>query len=172
MSLRLDQDKPVRSLLHSDWPIVAGTMSFMEFWIRENRLWWLRSRRQMTEHLIILLEQGIHEGNQAPNHMAKGLAFAFVGLCMLIIGTKPGNQALVQTGPRCLALHCIPRDQIHHLLHLTRSPFRETCPVKGNSCLCSLRCPSEVRFEMTCVFKVANMANRCKDGCGVHGANG
>ncbi len=125
----------------------------------------------MIEHFIILLEQGIDEGNQASDYMANGFSLAFVGLRSLIISTKPGHQALVQTGPLCLALHCIPRDQIHHLLHLTRSPFRKTCSVKGNSCLCSLWCPSEVRLEMTGVFKVGNMANRRKDGCGVHGAN-
>jgi hypothetical protein len=80
MSLRLDLDNSVCCMFLSDWTIVTSTMSFMEVWIIENRLWWLRSRRQMTEYLIILLEQGIHEGNQAPNHMAKGLPLAFVGL--------------------------------------------------------------------------------------------
>src|SRR5258708_40336073 len=99
MSLRLDLNNSVRCMFLSDWAIVTSTMSFMEVWIIENRLWWLRSRRQMTEHLIILVEQGIHGGNQAPNHIAKGLSFAFVGLCLLIIDTKPGNHALVQTAP-------------------------------------------------------------------------
>jgi len=171
MSLRLDLDNAVCCLFLADGTIVTSTMSFMEVWILENRLWWLRSRRQMTEHLIILLEQGIHEGNQAPNHMAKGLSFAFVGLCLLIIGTKPGNQALVQAGPFRLGLDRVPCYQIHDLLHLTRATFREACSVKGDSRLCPLRCPSAVRFEVTSIFKISNMPDRRKNGCGIERAD-
>jgi hypothetical protein len=59
-------------------------MSFMEFWIREDRLWRLRSSGKVTEHLIILPEQGIHEANQAPDHMTNGLSLAFVGMKRLL----------------------------------------------------------------------------------------
>ena len=53
MSLRLDLDNAVRGLFLADWAIVASTMLFMEFWIIEDRIWRLCSRREVTERLIM-----------------------------------------------------------------------------------------------------------------------
>src|SRR5260370_35139659 len=103
--------------------------------------------------------------------MANGFSLAFVGLCFLIIATQSWNQAFIQTGPFCFTCNRVPCYQIHHLLHLTGTSFRETCPVKGDSCLCSLGCPSEVSLEMACIFKVRNMTNLGEDTGSIHGAN-
>ncbi len=119
--LWLDLDHPVASMLLSDWAIVTSTMLLMKFWIIEHRFWRLFSRGEVTERLVILPKQGVDKGNQASDHMTKRFALALVGLRSLIIATKPGNQALVQLGPFRLATNRIPRHQIHHLLHLTRS---------------------------------------------------
>lgn len=125
----------------------------------------------MAECLIILLEQGIDEGDQPSNHMTNSLSSSFVGLRPLVIGAKSGNQALVQASPFCPVLNRVPRNEIHNFFHLTRAAFCETCPVKGDSCLGSLGRPSEVGFEMTRIFKIGNVADRRKDGCSVHGTD-
>src|SRR5260370_1009835 len=128
----------------------------MHLWIIEHWFWWRCSRRKMAQCLIILLEQGIDEGDQPSNHMTNGLSSSFVGLRPLVIGAKSGNQALVQASPFCPVLNRVPRNEIHNFFHLTRAAFGETCPVKGDSCLGSLGCPSEVGFEMTRIFKIGN----------------
>src|SRR5436305_8393887 len=61
MSLRLNPDNSVCGMFLSEWTIVTSTMTLMEIWIIKNRLWWFCSWRQMTEHLIISLEQSIDE---------------------------------------------------------------------------------------------------------------
>src|SRR5205823_7042534 len=66
-----------------------------------------------------------------------------------------------------LGLDRVPCHQVHHLFHLTRASFRESRPVERNACLCPLRCPPEVRFEMTRIFKIGNVADSRKDRCGI-----
>src|SRR5882762_2052159 len=147
---------------------MTGTMFPVQLWIIEHRFRWLCSRGKMPERLIVLPEQGIDERDQASNHMAKSLSFSFVGLRSLVVGAKPRDKALVQAGPFRLGSDRTPCQQIHHLFHLSGATFREVCPIKGDSFLCSLGCPSEVGLEMTCIFKIGNMPNSRKNSCGTH----
>ena len=63
----------------------------------------------MPERFIILLEQGIDERDQAPNHMTNGLSSSFVNLRSLVVGAKPRDKALVQASPLCLGPDRVPR---------------------------------------------------------------
>lgn len=82
----------------------------------------------MAECLIILLEQGIDEGDQPSNHMTNGLCSSFVGLRPLVISAKSGNQALVQASPFCPVLNRVPRPEGRVLINnaeelCDRGPF-------------------------------------------------
>src|SRR6266849_3070008 len=123
-------------------------MAPVQLWIIEHWFRWWCSRGKMPERFVVLLEQGIDEYDQAPNHMTKSLSLSFVGLCSLVVGAKPRNEALVQAGPLRLGLDRVPCHQIHHPLQLTRSSQCQARSIKCDACLRSLGCPSEVGFEM------------------------
>jgi len=103
--------------------------------------------------------------------MTNGLSLSFVGLCSLVLGAEPRNQAFVQLCPLCFGLDRVPSYQVHDFLHLTQAPFGKACPVEGDTCLCRLGCPSKVGFEMTSIFKIGNVTNGRENGCGIHGAD-
>src|SRR6266849_1087452 len=137
-------------------------MLLVNLWIIQHWLWWLCPRWQMAQRLVILLEQSVNQSDQPSDNVTEN--FSFVGLGSFIVGTKPGNQALVQRCPFGLGLDCLPCHQVHGFLHLTRASSREIRPVKGDACLCSLRRPAKVRLEVSCTRKISNMTKRRKDG--------
>src|SRR5712692_10275456 len=139
-------------------------MLMVNLWIIQYWLWRLCPRCEMAQRLVILLEQGVNQGDQPSDNVTENLSFPLVGLGSFIVTTEPRNQALVQRCPLGLGLDCLPCHQVHGFLHLTRTSSREIRPVKGDACLCSLRCPAKIRLEVSCTRKISNMTKRRKDG--------
>jgi len=54
VSLWLNLLDPIFGVSLADWTIVTGTMPLMKFRVREYRVWWVCSKREMTEHFIVL----------------------------------------------------------------------------------------------------------------------
>src|SRR4051812_28186219 len=99
------------------------------------QLWGRRlcTRGEIAQHFLILLEQGIDNRDNLACNSTNDFASTCISTCALIIATLDWNEALVNASPFTIHLDRSPDNQVHHLLGLARSTWRETGTVQGGS---------------------------------------
>src|SRR5689334_2791664 len=94
--------------------------------IIERRCWGLGSRSEMSQALLILLEQYINHPDHLTRKSANHLLSTDQSAGALINSAFTGDQPLIHRLPLRIPLNGSPHDEIHRLLHLPHSTGGET----------------------------------------------